>query len=207
MSDQQPPPPWRGPEQPQWQGLPPAPVDPALARWGEGWAPPPRLSTRRIAAVVAVAAVVLLVVPIACAVWLGASLGNFIGTPVLHLEVGQCFNGGVRPGATSESYVFAVDVVECGVPHDGELIAAFDYPAAGGAAFPGVNELGSFGERECSVRFAAYVGLPIERSTLFLTSLYPTPQGWRVGDRSIQCVVQPPLGQETSTGTVRDTRR
>lgn len=165
------------------------------------------MSSGRIAAVVVVAVISLLVVPIACLALLGASLRPFLGTPVVDLEVGQCFNGGARPGATAESYVYSVDVVDCSVPHENELIAAFDYPADAGAAFPGINEVGSYGERECLLRFATYVGWPYESSTLFLTPIYPTEPGWRVGDRSIQCIVLPPLGQETSTGSVRNSRR
>ena len=156
---------------------------------------------------VVVATIALLVVPIACLALLGASLRPFFGTPVLDLEVGQCFNGGTRPGATAESYVYAVDVVDCSMPHENEMIAAFDYPAAAGVPFPGINEVGSYGERECLVRFAAYVGLPYESSTLFLTPLYPVQQGWQLGDRSIQCLVLPPIGEETLTGSVRNARR
>jgi putative regulator of septum formation len=212
---QQGPPSWTPPPQPGWTdppppgpgwSPPPAPVDPAFARWGRGWAPPRRPSNRLIAAIVLVAAIVLLVVPISCAVWLAGTLGS-LGTPVLDLQVGQCFNGGARPGATSESFVYFVEVVECAVPHENELIAIFDYPADAGAPYPGVNELAGYGERECAGRFAAYVGLPIDRASLYLTSLYPTEQGWRVGDRLIQCIVLPPIEEETSTGSVRDSHR
>lgn len=52
-----------------------------------------------------------------------------------------------------------------------------------------------------------YVGLPLDRSSLYLTSLYPPEQSWRVGDRSIQCIVLAPIGQETLTGSVRRARR
>lgn len=194
----------RGSPPPPWVP-PPAPADPAFARWGQGWAPPRRMSNGRIAAIVVVATVVLVIVPFACAVWLGSSLGPLLGrTQLPDLTVGQCFNGGRAPIGTETQVVFGVDVVDCDEPHESELMATFDYPGSGsGLAYP----VSRYAEDECIRRFADYIGISFTSSFLEMTFLQPQGPSWAFGDYSIQCVVHPPVGQESSTGSYRDSRR
>lgn len=219
MSDQ-PPPPWRGPEQPRWQGAPPpqAPWQqppPTSHGWQGpvpggppyGWAPPPQRSRTPVIAVVVLIVIVLAVVGVLA--YIGSTLAPLVGrTPLPDLTVGQCFNGGRAPSGTGTHIVFGVDVVECNEPHESELMATFDYPESGtGLAYPGDETVSDYAEGECAERFAEYVGLSFSSSFLEMSFLYPLRQNWTAGDYSIQCVVHPPVGQQSSTGSYRGSRR
>lgn len=110
------------------------------------------------------------------------------------------------PVGTSEM-IFNVDLVDCAQPHESELIASFEYTGDSTGTYPGDSELAGYAEDECLERFTAYVGVTYYASSLELTYLHPTSASWVFGDRSMQCVVHPPVGQDRMTGTVRDSRR
>lgn len=142
-------------------------------------------------------------------VYLGSTLAPLAGrTPLPDLIVGQCFNGGRAPNGTGTHIVLGVDVVDCSELHESELMATFEYPgASSGVAYPGEANVGDHAEQECILRFADYIGLSFTASSLEMSFLYPLSQNWTVGDYSIQCVVHPPVGQESSTGSYRGSKR
>jgi hypothetical protein len=159
-----------------------------------------------VAGTLAVAAIAVLL--IGAMMLIGQGLGTFSESSTLGtLAVGDCFNG-ARPDAPEGAVALIGDVEEvaCGMPHDSELVAAFSYPSSGGASFPGERIVASYAEAECYVHFERYVGVPFSRSRLELTYVSPLEFNWRMGDRSIQCVVHGPTEQGL-TGTVRNTRR
>jgi hypothetical protein len=109
--------------------------------------------------------------------------------------------------ATSE-IIIGADVVSCHEPHESELAASFAYPgAAAGVPYPGDAVVTSYAEEACAFRFGSYVGKSYETSTLGMTYLYPLRVNWTTGDYSIQCVIHPPEGESTTTGSLRGSGR
>lgn len=96
---------------------------------------------------------------------------------VPHLEV-----GGPLDPATFE-------LVPCDAPHDVEVGAVLDHPAAPGTGFPGVDSVDGYATDQCLRRFEEYVGSPYEASALDVAFVAPGADGWRDGDRRIACVL------------------
>ena len=138
----------------------------------------------------------------------GFGLENFFGgTALQEVRVGQCFNGARAAGPTS-SVIYSVEIVECSEPHTSELMASFDYPGAGPTvAFPGPSSVQTYSSQECLDSFVDYVGLDFNASALDMTYVYPLQDNWEEGDYSIQCIVHPPAGQETTNQSYRGARR
>jgi hypothetical protein len=137
-----------------------------------------------------------------------ASFAEVDTTGIQRLSVGQCFNG-ARPDPHSEAITLVDDaeVVACTTPHEAELVGAFDYPVSASAPYPGTQQVSSYAEAECGIRFASYVGIPFEHTAYGLTYIPPMDYNWAIGDRSVQCLVNPPDGQAFMTGSVRNSRR
>ncbi len=111
------------------------------------------------------------------------------------LRVGDCFNR----GTTTE--VKDVDAVPCAEPHQYELFHVFDLTGSG---YPADAELDSQSAAACAPAFASYVGTDYQASSLSISTLCPTSDGWDGGDRAVQCLVD--NNAETKvTGSVRGT--
>lgn len=118
---------------------------------------------------------------------------------VFSLEVGDCF---LAPeGADDERLLIdSVEATPCEQSHTFEVIAretatgANTYDPSGVALFVGAS---CFGDN-----FTAYVGTPVEFSTLKVRSIQPTRQTWEeLDDRDVICLVQ----SEPRTSSVRGT--
>jgi hypothetical protein len=188
---------WSGPA----VGPPPGPV-------GYVWPEPPR-SSNLSAVLAGVVLLAIVGVVLVAAIGFGGGLGTvFNATSMQNLKLGQCFNGSrPDPSAAGTKMVGSVDVVACTEPHDGELIATSDYPAAANASYPGDDEVSEYAEGRCSSEFLGYVGTTSERTHYEMTYFVPFAFNWAADDRSVQCVVHPPAGQATMTGSVRNSRR
>jgi hypothetical protein len=116
---------------------------------------------------------------------------------VTDLQVGDCFNN------SASTEVSQVDAVPCAEPHQYELFHVF---RLGGTAYPTTSDLDSQSAAACTPAFAAYVGHDYETSTLYISTLYPTSDGWSHGDREVQCVVHNDAESKV-TGSVRGTAR
>ncbi len=174
-----------------------------------GWQAPPRQSSRAPLVIGIVVAIVVSLVIIVALAMLGSSLGTFMeGSSLNDIAVGQCFNGGRASDSGETTLVSTVTVVDCAEAHESELIANFEYagPETGGS-YPNVADLTAYSESECSARFGQYVGVTFNESAFEMTYVYPLSTGWLIGDRGMQCVAHPPIGQSTMTGTVRGARR
>ncbi|HYI21636.1 MAG TPA: septum formation family protein, partial [Candidatus Limnocylindrales bacterium] len=174
-----------------------------------GWQAPPRPSSRTPVVVGIVIAIVVSVLIIGVVGMLGSSLGTFMeGSSLNDIAVGQCFNGGRAADSGETTIVNSVALVDCDEPHESELIASFAYagPDSGGT-YPSEADLTAYSESECSARFGQYVGVTFNESRFEMTYVFPLSTGWLIGDREMQCVVHPPLGQLTMTGSVRGARR
>jgi len=107
------------------------------------------------------------------------------------LEVADCFDSPGLMTTTNDGEsgeIGAVDVTDCDDPHAFEVIAKFSHAALPDAPYPGVGELDEFGIERCLESFDEAIGTPFLQSSLDMASLSPTPDSWRFGDRTIQCI-------------------
>lgn len=87
-----------------------------------------------------------------------------------------------------EAELTSVDEVRCTTPHDQQVYAlARD---GGGSTYPPASTLSSFANAQCLDRFAPYVGVPYQDSSLYFTYLLPSVRSWAAGDRTVVCVVE-----------------
>ena len=99
------------------------------------------------------------------------------------LNPGDCFNRTSSGGVLSS----LVKHVSCDKPHQAETVGAFDYPAASGAAWPGVAELGVAANQRCATMARDYVSSP--DPSLQLQYFYPLRPAWDNGVRKVVCTV------------------
>ena len=133
-------------------------------------------------------------VVLAVAAWLGADLlsqadrdasGAIVGAGEVlggELKVGDCFD-------LPEGEFTGVNAVPCSDPHELELVAVVSHPGGGDAPYPSNEEFTQAAAPTCVNAFENYVGTPLDQSEIGMTTITPTPDGWKGGDRQIQCVV------------------
>jgi hypothetical protein len=97
--------------------------------------------------------------------------------------VGNCFNL-TEDGNLAED---AGQIVDCGTPHYGEIVAHLTAPGDAEAAFPGVDALRETAAPECNAAMEAYTGVPLTQLDLGAILLFPTEQSWADGDRVVLC--------------------
>jgi hypothetical protein len=95
---------------------------------------------------------------------------------------GDCLD---EPGAE----VRVTPLVPCDGPHDWEVFAVADHPAASGVPLPSLADLDAFALAECSERFESFVGAPLGRTDLNIIWSYPEELVWSTGDRSFSCIL------------------
>ncbi len=100
--------------------------------------------------------------------------------------------------------VTMVAVVPCRVPHQVEVFARAD---VGGpdAAYPGPRVLRRQAQERCQDAFRPYVRKPWTASALEIAALWPSPQTWRAGDRTVVCALFRANGRAL-TGTARNSQ-
>jgi Septum formation len=101
------------------------------------------------------------------------------------LRVGDCFD----LKDPSSDTVGDVTAVPCSTEHEFELFFASSMPDG---AFPGDPGFKTYVQANCFPAFASYVGTAYDDSDLDVYWLQPTDDGWRDGDRSVQCAVYHP---------------
>jgi hypothetical protein len=107
---------------------------------------------------------------------------------VFTLQPGDCFD---RPEDPRD--VTRVLLVACDGPHDYEAFGVFDHPALAGEAFPGDAELVEQAVEVCErERFQAYVGRPAQSSRYLIDVIHPDASSWRLGERTVVCVLHDP---------------
>lgn len=114
---------------------------------------------------------------------------------VFSIRVGDCFVGADLAGTVEK-----VPTVPCSEPHDSEMISE---KRIEGDKLPADAELIAQGDEYCVAQFEAWVGGPYAGSSLEYTYLYPTPESWDAGDRSLQCVV---MSAEPVSGTLKGSK-
>lgn len=121
-------------------------------------------------------------------------------------DVGECLVLADLAGETGEGQgqVEQIPTVDCGEPHDAEVLLAYDLPEG---PFPGQEAIDGVVEAQCLPQFQTYVGVAYEESTGFeILTVYPTQDSWEAGDREILCIVHTADGS-TVTGTFEDAER
>jgi len=124
---------------------------------------------------------------------LGVLLLAACGGTILTLDVGTCFND---PESFAE--VDDVPIVDCGEPHDNEVIANQDLT---GSDFPGQEQVDNRASQICFDSFSAYVGISYEESIYEIGWLAPSDESWDVGDREVICFAYD-LNFEKITGSI-----
>lgn len=119
----------------------------------------------------------------------GSAPGNGQNVSVFHVRPSQCF----LPPQQVKAELTKVDRVACSQPHTQEVYAVVDYTAADGQSptdYPGDTALKQFADGVCAQRFASYVGIDYQDSSLFLTYLLPSARSWQQAhDRQVVCFV------------------
>jgi hypothetical protein len=105
--------------------------------------------------------------------------------PLFDLRVGECFD----LEETESGTITDVTVRPCDREHTYEL---FLTERLTGVGYPTDDDWDVYFEDECVPAFAEYVGAPYESSVLDIYWIVPNLEGWRQGDRTIQCAVYHP---------------
>ena len=81
-----------------------------------------------------------------------------------------------------------VELVRCDRPHNSEVLDVVEHEAPAAAAYPDDKACYQYTLDRCTAGFEATVGTPFMQSELDIWTIYPTDQGWRLGDRRILCI-------------------
>lgn len=116
---------------------------------------------------------------------------------VFILREGDCINEWT---AAYDDTVSTVPKIDCAEPHDLEVYYEGTLDEAG--AYPGDTEVMDMVDEACDDAFEGFVGVAQEDSSLVVSTLFATQEGWGQGDRGYLCLV----GHETeqTTGTLED---
>lgn len=115
---------------------------------------------------------------------------------VFGLEVGDCFDD---PDASQTD---EVPIVDCEQPHDNEVFAIVQHPAAPDEPYPGRDAVIATGNELCEAQFAPYVGRDYAASRLYIQLIITSDETWSKGDREIVCALY-----EADGGKMRGSRR
>lgn len=92
---------------------------------------------------------------------------------------------------------------DCDKPHDTEVFATPQYPAA--QAFPGQEVISNYAAEICLEEFEPYFGTNYFISGVAVSSLSPTAESFADGDRGFICIASHPLGQKLDA-SLRDSQ-
>ena len=116
------------------------------------------------------------------------------------IRVGDCFNVPAIIGSVEEA-----ELVPCADPHLYEAYAAYVYPDKANAEYPGLDAIIDAGDEYCFDEFEDFVDARWETSALDFAYLYPEPEGWRFGDRTILCFLAA-VDESMLTGSMQGTK-
>jgi hypothetical protein len=116
------------------------------------------------------------------------ALGVFMflnrGPHIDSLVTGDCFQ---EPSNTEN--VTNVDEVACVEPHDYEVFAVIEHPAAQSVPYPGDLTLLEWSDERCFAEFEPYVGASYDQSIYYYDIAIPTEESWDNGDRGSTCIL------------------
>ena len=105
-----------------------------------------------------------------------------------------------RPAGTSMSALEALatrgaERAPCNGSHSHEVVLQQVFPDAPGTAYPGQRAFWERSQAACDAAFEAYVGRPVDGSSLELLVAAPNEKAWANGARAAPCLVGDPNGQ------------
>ncbi|NBM15104.1 septum formation family protein [Streptomyces sp. GC420] len=110
---------------------------------------------------------------------------------VFSLAVGDCYNPN---SGTAEGEEFAIEIVPCAEPHEGQVVGEFKIDDAG--AFPGDDEVSAIADERCPVEAQKFApdtwALPEGVGILYY---HPTAESWATGDRAVSCAYAKETGK------------
>lgn len=122
------------------------------------------------------------------------------GNNVADLAVGDCFNETDETLAGED--IANVPLVDCGATHKFEVYAVIRIP---GDTYS-TSSVVDFSDAACFDAFPGYVGRDYASSSLGVASLYPTPDSWAQGNRTLVCMLEDYDGG-TLVGSMRGSGR
>jgi hypothetical protein len=102
---------------------------------------------------------------------------------ILSLHPGDCFQ---NPAGNGLIHVRNVTAVPCTTAHNAQVFAIFEVKAAG---YPGHAAMLQLAERGCRARIARYVDRSKLTGTMSLHFVFPEPDSWAAGRRSVSCLI------------------
>jgi hypothetical protein len=115
------------------------------------------------------------------------------------LELGECLET-----LPEGEIVFTYDVIDCDLPHIGEVYLVEDLAEFDGEDFPGEDEAVLRSEKVCLDSFERFIGRSYGTSEFEVFYLYPREVAWKIDSNAV-CVVHSVNG--TVTGTLEDADR
>jgi serine/threonine-protein kinase PknK len=97
----------------------------------------------------------------------------------------QCF--ALDDATIVDQALVSVVVRDCAEPHVYEVFANETFPDAAGAAYP--SDAQSFVEDTCLSAFEPYTGFSYDSSQWQINFVFPSPETWDEGDRTVVCLV------------------
>ncbi len=120
---------------------------------------------------------------------------------VFDLRVGDCFD---EPAASADGTVVDLIKRDCGEAHALEVIAIAQLPD--GPAYPGADAISASAEAQCGPAFTSYVGTGPATSIYDVAWYSVTEEGWKGGDRAIDCLAFAD-DESPTTGSVKGANR
>src|SRR5262249_14931594 len=103
---------------------------------------------------------------------------------VFSLRAGDCFQN--PSGSQADPALTQVTAVPCTSPHNAQVITQLPVP---GNAYPGRAAFGAKAKRGCSASIAAVADRSKLTASMNLLWIYPLPQAWADGQRTISCLI------------------
>ena len=119
---------------------------------------------------------------------------------VLDLEIGDCL-----ADLPSQGVVYEVELVDCNLPHAGEVFFTGELDPDRSRSFPGDSVVSDEAGASCLEQFEPFVGESYNLSVLDLQYLQPNEVGWKATRGGFTCVVFEP-GKDVSS-TLRNADR
>jgi Septum formation len=126
----------------------------------------------------------------------GASDGVFAS----HVEVGDCLAEPTTYVADAEEVIETVRTTSCLDEHAEEV---YDAVTILEREFPGNDAIGARAYFGCLERFEPFVGVSYQESLIEIGFLTPTEESWDFGDRTVQCTLYHPEGEQL-TGSLHN---
>jgi hypothetical protein len=113
---------------------------------------------------------------------------------VLSLGAGACFRA--PAGSTPAAAARYVLPVPCTQRHAGQVIVTFPVP---GQRYPAATSLARQARQNCPAAMAGKVNAALVTATMFARYVYPDPQSWAAGYRTITCLMVDSSADMTSS--------